>query len=480
MVINGLDGKTLLLCNGKPMLISVFDMPTEHPNPTAATVKFLYAHAFRCAYKGCGRPLYRVDEQTGDRTLNSRVCHINARREGGPRWDPEQSEEDNRSKENLVLMCVEHASAIDEPANQDAYPSERLREWKAKQLEEYDQLRQGWRINTDMAREAIGVSFSDVGIAVKASTVNLGGEGGNAPGAGGGGGGAIGPRSHGGGGGHGGGHRVDDGEYTLPLSEDASRPRLMDQPVQNESQDPELKPGAGGGGAGAIGDGERAGDGGGGGETVTGVIDLDSPGKTAIEQVRVVVGQGAQGAHLPGQHGKDGEDTVMECLAADGTVLKTIRACGGSGGRSGSSYLPDDVAELTHEDIDGGFRLTTLMPVNAADCRDGLLFVLGGNWEQFDVPHIPIDAVWLVVCTARWRNLEGKAARGMFLSLIDPAGHETSCQTLIIPAEAPQHGSRHWIQKIGATFDKEGAWKLRVHSGEFLLSEVDVRVLVQH
>jgi hypothetical protein len=59
-------------------------MPIEHPPPTPATVKYLYAHASRCAYQGCSRPLYRVDEQTGARTLNSRICHINARREGGP------------------------------------------------------------------------------------------------------------------------------------------------------------------------------------------------------------------------------------------------------------------------------------------------------------------------------------------------------------------------------------------------------------
>jgi hypothetical protein len=118
-------------------------MPIEHPEPTTTTVKFLYAHAFRCAYEGCKRPLYKVDEQTGDRVLNSRVCQINARREGGPRWDPDQTTEENRSKQNLVLMCIEHAAAIDESATLSGYPAVLLREWKVKQLEEYDRLLQG-------------------------------------------------------------------------------------------------------------------------------------------------------------------------------------------------------------------------------------------------------------------------------------------------------------------------------------------------
>ena len=36
----------------------------------------------------------------------------------------------------LVLMCVEHASTIDELMTLPAYPADLLRQWKAKQLEE--------------------------------------------------------------------------------------------------------------------------------------------------------------------------------------------------------------------------------------------------------------------------------------------------------------------------------------------------------
>jgi hypothetical protein len=102
-----------------------------------------------------------------------------------------QSAQDNRSEKNLVLTCVGHASTIDDPSSLSAYPVQRLREWKTKQLEEYDRLQQRWSLDPEMAHEAIQASFSNVAVAVVASTINPDGQGGKAPGAGGGGGGAI-------------------------------------------------------------------------------------------------------------------------------------------------------------------------------------------------------------------------------------------------------------------------------------------------
>jgi len=57
-----------------------------HPEPSAGSVKALYARAFRCARPDCQRPLYKQDNETGDLVLSSRVAHIHARRRGGPRW----------------------------------------------------------------------------------------------------------------------------------------------------------------------------------------------------------------------------------------------------------------------------------------------------------------------------------------------------------------------------------------------------------
>lgn len=114
-----------------------------HPEPTAATVKCLYAGAFRCAHPDCSRPLYKQDNETGDRTLNSRVAHIHARRPGGPRWI-EMSPEDNRAEANLLLLCIEHSYEIDELP--DRYPADVLREWKRAQIQEYEDAQRGWML----------------------------------------------------------------------------------------------------------------------------------------------------------------------------------------------------------------------------------------------------------------------------------------------------------------------------------------------
>lgn len=59
--------------------------PTEHRLPSETTIKRLYATAFGCCKPGCGEELFRFNEATGEYLLNSRVAHIQARREGGPR-----------------------------------------------------------------------------------------------------------------------------------------------------------------------------------------------------------------------------------------------------------------------------------------------------------------------------------------------------------------------------------------------------------
>ncbi|BAJ29067.1 MULTISPECIES: hypothetical protein [Kitasatospora] len=106
----------------------------HHRPPTPGTEKALYGTALTCGVPSCGEPLYRRIPDTGKFLLNSRVAHINARSEGGPRWDRTMSEEANRSYENLILMCERHASEIDTTPGR--YPQEQLLEWKQRQSEE--------------------------------------------------------------------------------------------------------------------------------------------------------------------------------------------------------------------------------------------------------------------------------------------------------------------------------------------------------
>lgn len=125
--------------------------------PTPSTVRQLYGSAFRCAHPECSRPLYKISDDTGDRVLNSRVAHIHARRQGGPRWLDMPAEE-NRAFDNLVLLCIEHSYEIDETP--DSFPAEILREWKEEQIAEYDRLQRNWPLSDDEATEVLVASQS--------------------------------------------------------------------------------------------------------------------------------------------------------------------------------------------------------------------------------------------------------------------------------------------------------------------------------
>jgi hypothetical protein len=129
----------------------------EHPLPTTATVKRMYATAFRCGHPKCKKPLYRMNDVTGDLTLNSTVAHIHARREGGPRWETGMSAHDNRSEANLILLCLEHSREVDDVP--DDYPADNMRSWKLTVRAEYDKFHRSWDLTDDQVAEVFAASF---------------------------------------------------------------------------------------------------------------------------------------------------------------------------------------------------------------------------------------------------------------------------------------------------------------------------------
>ena len=132
--------------------------PIEHRLPTTATVKQMYATAFRCGHPKCRKLLYRMNDATGDLTLNSTVAHVHARRENAPRWNASMSEDDNRSESNLILLCLEHSSEVDNVP--DEYPAEQMQAWKVTIRNEYDRFHQSWTITEDQVAEVFATSFS--------------------------------------------------------------------------------------------------------------------------------------------------------------------------------------------------------------------------------------------------------------------------------------------------------------------------------
>lgn len=110
-----------------------------------------------------------MNSDTGETILNSNVAHIHARREGGARWKPGITAEENRHPDNLVPMCEQHAREID--VTPDHYPAPLLREWKAEQLAEFARSQRSWDLSDAQIQEVAGVvsALEDAVAAIKSA-----------------------------------------------------------------------------------------------------------------------------------------------------------------------------------------------------------------------------------------------------------------------------------------------------------------------
>jgi hypothetical protein len=99
----------------------------------------------------------------------------------------------------------------------------------------------------------------------------------------------------------------------------------------------------------------------------------------------------------------------------DGTLKHVIGASGGASPKSG--HIPDGGVEISESDLAEGFRVSTLMTVNAAEFREGLFYILGGGWGRFEVQELPVDMTWSVLCSVSCGLVSD---RWLQLCLIDP------------------------------------------------------------
>ena len=90
-------------------------------SPRQKTVKRLFAVSDnQCYFPNCNTPL--VDEESG--TVTGEICHIKGKKQGSPRYDPKQSDEEKHGFDNLLLMCPLHHKVIDD--DPDSYIVSRL------------------------------------------------------------------------------------------------------------------------------------------------------------------------------------------------------------------------------------------------------------------------------------------------------------------------------------------------------------------
>jgi hypothetical protein len=92
-----------------------------------STVKRLHAlSGNQCAALGCTRALIARDNET----IISKICHIEAASADGARWNPGMDDEQRRHFDNLILLCDECHSIIDNKENEAKYPVALLKQWK--------------------------------------------------------------------------------------------------------------------------------------------------------------------------------------------------------------------------------------------------------------------------------------------------------------------------------------------------------------
>ena len=95
-------------------------------SPSIKTIKRLHAiSGNKCAFPECPNP---IAEESG--TITGEIAHICAASPKGPRYDPEQGENERHGFGNLILLCSRHHTIIDSEV--DKYPVTHLLEIKRK------------------------------------------------------------------------------------------------------------------------------------------------------------------------------------------------------------------------------------------------------------------------------------------------------------------------------------------------------------
>jgi hypothetical protein len=274
-------------------------------------------------------------------------------------------------------------------------------------------------------------------IRINSSDLSLGGGGGRALGAAGGGGGAMGPGAIGGGGGPGG---------SVSLYGQAG-----------------MAPGAGGGGAGAIGEGVGAGDGGGGGERVIHFFLAEDLPPT----VRIKLGREGRGGE-EGEDGEDGENTSFGDL---------LHAPGGPGGRAGKARPV--ARQVTPVDLDQGLRVLVLSLADCVHVRNGLLNLLSAGWETYDVPRLPWNIRWPLICTLYGGSVDQHTQIAFAAIVVDPEGNKISQEEFFIHnGTGALVAMHHAVLTLRFAAACAGIWTIAITSGDFELARLPIEIRV--
>jgi hypothetical protein len=65
----------------------------------------------KCAFSGCPQLIF--SEDSDEDVSVSNICHIEAAKEGGPRYNSDQMDIERNCYDNLILLCPNHHTIID-------------------------------------------------------------------------------------------------------------------------------------------------------------------------------------------------------------------------------------------------------------------------------------------------------------------------------------------------------------------------------
>lgn len=120
-----------------------------------------------CACPTCTNALVARD----GRTVIGKISHIEAASPGGPRYRAEMSDDERRSFENLMLLCDECHSIIDNAENENDYPVELLKEWKRDH--ESKNQSSSWKVTDEIVKSFIDNSQTVVNTGFVSAQLNL-------------------------------------------------------------------------------------------------------------------------------------------------------------------------------------------------------------------------------------------------------------------------------------------------------------------
>ena len=102
-------------------------MGSEARNYTLPTLKRLYGlSGNQCAAPDCERVLIARDEIS----ITSKICHIEAASNNGSRYNPCMTDKERAHFDNLILLCDECHTMIDNKQNEGNFSVALLKEWK--------------------------------------------------------------------------------------------------------------------------------------------------------------------------------------------------------------------------------------------------------------------------------------------------------------------------------------------------------------